>query len=189
MHFVSLELKRAHWAAVAMSKPLAAEYALTPARFDLLYVVLRRLAGSTGQIGIARHLGVSGATVARMLKSLEQLGLVLRETASHDRRCKHIALTERGLTLMRAAAAAIVDGRAVHRIYQRFFGLGEKALAAAARAPTPAAAREAYRAARAKERYDVVYAIEELYSSAAFVVKSVFGFEGETLYRYPLPPG
>jgi DNA-binding MarR family transcriptional regulator len=47
------------------------------------------------QRDLRRVLGVAGATVSRMLKSLEELGLVERKPAS-DRRCRVVTLTSAG---------------------------------------------------------------------------------------------
>jgi len=48
------------------------------------------------QIEIARRIGIEGATLTRMLDTLEAEGLVERQTDPQDRRSKHIRLTDAG---------------------------------------------------------------------------------------------
>jgi DNA-binding MarR family transcriptional regulator len=61
------------------------------------------------QSDLRRPIGVSRPTVSRMLASLEQLGLVRRQHFPYDRRQRLVALTRRGLTLMRKAAGVFIS--------------------------------------------------------------------------------
>jgi DNA-binding MarR family transcriptional regulator len=68
---------------------------LTAARYDLLYALMKRRSG-IAQCKLQRKLGVSRATVSRMLGSLEKLGLVERRRDDVDRRRKYVTLTALG---------------------------------------------------------------------------------------------
>jgi DNA-binding MarR family transcriptional regulator len=112
MHVVLFQMKRAYHATLALGRRILNEFELTPARFDLLYVVMRRWWrwGSRRrdshyraivQEEIRRELGVSAPTVSRMLQSLEDLGLIRRETTDYDRRRKYVFPTVKCRRLMR----------------------------------------------------------------------------------------
>jgi len=95
MHFLAFQFKRAHYTALRVSRPIAAKFGLTPARFDMLYAI--RYERRQSQAQVARVLGVSGVTVSRMLRKLEELGLVRRHTNQwSDRRTKSPRLTRLG---------------------------------------------------------------------------------------------
>jgi DNA-binding MarR family transcriptional regulator len=108
MYDVASELKRAHLRAVAAARSRMAPLGLTPARFDLLYVV-HRACRPLRQREITRALGVTAVTVSRMLVRLEQLGLVTRAAESVDRRAKAVRLTPEGARRVGRAIRAI-DG-------------------------------------------------------------------------------
>ncbi len=60
-----------------------------------------RLERSQCQASLARMLGVAGVTVSRMLRKLEALGLIRRETWSwFDRRMKLVSITALGKKLL-----------------------------------------------------------------------------------------
>ena len=95
MHFLAFQFKRAHYTALRISRPIAAKFGLTPARFDMLYAIRYEMRISQAQV--ARALGVSGVTVSRMLRKLEELGLVRRRANERpDRRAKSPQLTRLG---------------------------------------------------------------------------------------------
>ncbi len=96
MHAVFFGLKRAHHGVLSITRDKLAALGLTPARFDLLYAVkLYRRRGVT-QRRLRQVLGVCGATVSRMLKSLEDLGCVTRTIDPRDRRRKLVKLAPPG---------------------------------------------------------------------------------------------
>ncbi|MEO7111483.1 MAG: MarR family transcriptional regulator [Polyangiaceae bacterium] len=95
MHFLSFAYKRAHYTALAVARPFAQKFGLTPARFDFFYCV-RQLREHAFQAEIARWLGVSQVTVSRMARALEKRGLVRREKSSRDRRKQIIVMTNDG---------------------------------------------------------------------------------------------
>jgi MarR family transcriptional regulator for hemolysin len=63
----------------------------------------------TPQIEIAKRIGIEGATLTRMLDSLESDGLVERLPDPSDRRTKHIRVTKAGDTVL-DEICVIVDG-------------------------------------------------------------------------------
>jgi DNA-binding MarR family transcriptional regulator len=95
VHSIFFGLKRAHHGALRITRKVLSALGLTAARFDLLYAVKRSSRGVI-QSALRRVLGVSRATVSRMLASLEELGLVRRMVWSEDRRQKLVELTTKG---------------------------------------------------------------------------------------------
>lgn len=82
-------------------------------------VVLLYLANLGGQLQrkLATEIGIEGPTLVRLLDSLEELGLVERRDAAHDRRGKTVHLTPQGAgmqaeleKILAAARAEVLDG-------------------------------------------------------------------------------
>jgi DNA-binding MarR family transcriptional regulator len=71
------------------------------------YLVLLDLRGPTGVLELAELLGHNHPKASRSLARLEQLGLVTRAAAAHDRRIRTAAVTPDG----QAIVAAINEGR------------------------------------------------------------------------------
>ncbi|MDB5683966.1 MAG: slyA 3 [Sphingomonas bacterium] len=69
------------------------------ARMEAMSTIAKAPPGSA-QIEIAKRIGVEGATLTRMLDSLEADGLVERIPHPTDRRTKHIRLTDAGRTAL-----------------------------------------------------------------------------------------
>lgn len=94
MHPFLFSLKRAYQAALRLAQRLLVEAWFTPARFDLLSA----LAGSNGRQSygseLARVLGVSRVTTARMIASLEREEMIQRRPG--PRRTKIIEFTSIG---------------------------------------------------------------------------------------------
>jgi DNA-binding MarR family transcriptional regulator len=95
MHAIFFGLKRAHHGTLRITRKVLAAMGLTAARFDLLYAVKERRRGML-QSALRKVLGVSRATVSRMLASLEKLGLVRRTPYEGDRRQKLVTLAGKG---------------------------------------------------------------------------------------------
>jgi DNA-binding MarR family transcriptional regulator len=95
MHAVFFGLKRAHHATLRITRRVLTAMGLTAARFDMLYAVMTSGEG-LAQSALRKSLGVSRATVSRMLGSLEKLGLVVRKAHAYDRRQRFVALTAEG---------------------------------------------------------------------------------------------
>ncbi len=103
MHPMAIQLKRAHQRVLLLGQSMLRSFGLTPARFDLLYVIHQRPHAPT-QTELCQALGVSAATVSRMLRSLEELGIVERFKC-YDQRLKYVALSAEGIALFRDAMA------------------------------------------------------------------------------------
>src|SRR5262245_38232129 len=89
-------VKRTHLCVLARMRPIAAEAALTPARFDMLRTIALYDDWGLPQWKLVRLLGVSAAVVSRMLRQLTALGLVRRHRDPLDRRRNIIHLEPEG---------------------------------------------------------------------------------------------
>lgn len=118
MHVSFFGIKRVHLRAIAVTRPMIEDYLLTPARFDMLRIVLLHPEG-IGQATVQWLLGVSAPTVSRMLKALQQLGFVERERDVEDGRCLIVRLTEVGKVAVRMALEATVVNREADRTAAR----------------------------------------------------------------------
>ena len=123
MHALFFGVKRVHLRVLQVSRGLLRGRGLTPARFDMMRVAECHREGAVLQGKMQTLLGVSAATVSRMLKSLEELGFVTRERLARDARCVLVRLTARGLECVRAAADALVDSGIAERFALRGLAL------------------------------------------------------------------
>src|ERR1700754_142049 len=89
-------IKRAHHSVLRLGRAAFASMGLTAARFDLLFALSGQPKRRMAQRALQRTLGVCGATVSRMLTSLEELGLIERTVMPSDRRQKIVELTLEG---------------------------------------------------------------------------------------------
>lgn len=101
MNQIFFGLKRAHHGVLRITRAALAKLGLTAARFDLMYVIEQQR--EVTQRELRGKLGVSAATLSRMLKSLEVIGLLRRERADWDRRQRMVRLTEAGGRCVRSA--------------------------------------------------------------------------------------
>ena len=83
MHDLSFRFKRAHLQAVALAKKKLRKWKLSPARFDVLYVVQQGRAYGVLQSRIWDTLGLHKSTISKMCKRLEELGFIKRVNAAH----------------------------------------------------------------------------------------------------------
>jgi DNA-binding MarR family transcriptional regulator len=107
MHTIYFGLKRAFHGTLRVTRRALAKMGLTPARFDMLYIVAQE-GSSLMQRELQRALGVSAATVSRMLTSLEELGFVEREIMEEDHRCRNVTLTKAGRRCVFKAARWLI---------------------------------------------------------------------------------
>lgn len=122
MNHTTFVLKRAHHATLKLLRPIAAKHDLTPARVDVLNILLlrnNRLKIMPFQAAIARALGVCRSTICKMVVALEKAGFVQRVLALWgDERCRRIKLTRYGrrciLRILKAIRAREVE-RALNR--------------------------------------------------------------------------
>ena len=129
MHALSYRLKRAHLSAVAAGRHILKQVQdMTPARFDILYVIytipreLGPFRRCVDQAELWRRLGLSRATVSKMVKRLEELGLVTRERFDSDRRRMLVILTDEGIWRLRQALHVVFNGKPLIRAYQSLLG-------------------------------------------------------------------
>ena len=99
--------KRSFHASLRVARELVAPFGLTPARFDLLSVIYRSDRVIT-QRDLRDILGVSGPTISRMVRSLEDLGLLRRGRYWGDLRQREVALTSEGSTRVRDVFRAVI---------------------------------------------------------------------------------
>ena len=99
MNAIFFGLKRAHHSVLRLTRRPLALMGLTAARFDMLYAI----DGFMTQSKLGKVLGVTRATVSRMVRSLELLGWVRRKAIYGDRRQRSVRLTKRGKRLIRVA--------------------------------------------------------------------------------------
>jgi len=103
MHRSFFSMKRAFQSSLEWLKKVFEPFGITPARFDMMRAIDSD--EYVEQRALQDMLGVSGATVSRMLKALCELGLVESEQDRDDRRRKLLGLTERGAALLREIMA------------------------------------------------------------------------------------
>jgi DNA-binding MarR family transcriptional regulator len=108
MHALFFALKRAHQASLRPARQVASVSGITPARFDMLYAISQGYRGML-QSELRHTLGVSAATVSRMLGSLERLGLVTRRIYSHDTRQRMVNLTSAAVAIVREVFNEAID--------------------------------------------------------------------------------
>lgn len=104
MHAIFFSLKRAFHGSLRVGRDALGRGALTPARFDMMYAIGQGLT----QRALRDQLGVSAPTVSRMLRSLEELGLVVRRPWE-DARQRWVRLTKLGWRVFRAARREVMD--------------------------------------------------------------------------------
>ena len=116
MNAVAFGTKRAFHGFVRVTRKGLASVGLTAARFDMMYAI-RRCTGYDRQLGavtqreLRKKLGVSAPVVSRMLRSLEQLKLVVRERlARGDRRQRWVSLTATGRACICKACRMLLRG-------------------------------------------------------------------------------
>ncbi len=128
MHPLSFQIKRVHHRVIALGTQVLRKFGLTPARFDLLVIVYtrwefqKRLYDAPAQTDLCRLLGVTAPTISRMVRSLEELGIVRRFRNPGDRRTKQVTLTDRGLELLRDAFDHVFAKPRFELAYQSAFG-------------------------------------------------------------------
>jgi DNA-binding MarR family transcriptional regulator len=110
MHPVLNEMKRAYWRSHAMLAPLARRHGLTPSRFDMLLSI----AQSPGRIILNKDLveivGATPGVVARMVRALEELGLVVCDRSARKKRSFFVGVTAQGIERVEAMIAELDVG-------------------------------------------------------------------------------
>lgn len=121
MHVLHFGIKRAFHAILRVNRPLLAKSGITPARFDLLFTIRRTGGGRVelAQSSIRRALGVTRPTVSRMVRSLEELGLVTRHPYYDDTRTRLVRLTKAGKKVLGRVLRKLIHGGVVERGVRR----------------------------------------------------------------------
>jgi DNA-binding MarR family transcriptional regulator len=122
MHPLAFQFKHVHLAVVALGRKLFGERQLdpmTPARFDFFYAIYARKEWWAPQREIRRALGLSGATVSKMIKRLTVLGLVRSMVAPNDERQRNIVVTDEGRSLFMRAMTLIFGEGSIERLFTR----------------------------------------------------------------------
>jgi DNA-binding MarR family transcriptional regulator len=126
MNAIAFGNKRAFHSFLRVTRKGFASVGLTAARFDLMNAILGNPRAPSGcgilQRELRRVLGVSAGVISRMLRSLEDLGLITREPPPSDRRQRHVKLTASGGLRLASAHSLLV--RAVRRLVYEAICLG-----------------------------------------------------------------
>jgi DNA-binding MarR family transcriptional regulator len=97
------------WVKVFMTRsmhdllPYLKHHDLTMAQYSTLMRLYHQELHQERQCGVGdvgSHLGITTAAASQLVDKLVQQGLLVRTEAEHDRRVKHLALTEKGRALM-----------------------------------------------------------------------------------------
>ncbi len=103
---VFFTIKRAYYATLKLTRRALAAMGLTAARYDLLDALYKLGTRTISlQSQLRRAMGVARSTISRMMRSLEQLGLVTRRRDGRD--CI-VALTPEGRRRVRRAHYGLV---------------------------------------------------------------------------------
>jgi DNA-binding MarR family transcriptional regulator len=114
MNAIFFGCKRAFHSCLRIARQGLRGLGLTPARFDMLMAIGVDRRHSRTQRELRFQLGVSAPTVSRMVRSLEELGLIeRRKLESGDRRQLRITLTEWGRRCMKKAMRLVQDTGAI----------------------------------------------------------------------------
>jgi DNA-binding MarR family transcriptional regulator len=112
MNAIFFGAKRAFHSTLHLTRKLLAQMGLTAARFDMLMAIDSVDEGMSQRL-LRDMLGVTAATVSRMVRSLEELGLVARERIAADRRQLLVRLTVAGRRLIRRASRLFIYSGAI----------------------------------------------------------------------------
>ena len=130
MNAIAFGAKRAFHGFLRVTRKSLGSVGLTAARFDMMCALLRQPVElgpfyTTSQRELRRMLGVTAPVVSRMLRALEELGLITRRVPPRgcDRRQRWVTLTALGLERIRKAQRVLL--RRVQRlVYQAIcFGM------------------------------------------------------------------
>lgn len=121
MHVLYFGLKRAFQATLKVNRPLLDRHGITPARFDLLFTIHKEQYGRLRQSDVRKALGVARPTVSRMVRSLEELGLLIRGIDWRDARQKSLRLSVAGKKVVRRVLRKLIRSDVVGRWVRRAF--------------------------------------------------------------------
>ena len=108
MNHIHFGNKQVYLGTVRYTRALLAPYGITPARYNMLTAIAKHRRG-LAQVDLRGILGVTAATISRMLRSLEELRLIFRTLHPHHARHRWIAITELGALRLGAAIVNLID--------------------------------------------------------------------------------
>jgi DNA-binding MarR family transcriptional regulator len=114
MHSLLFGVKRADQCSRALQRRLLEPFGITPARYDMLFVIFQVRVYKRWrwifQSHLRRQLGVTAPTTSKMARALERLGFVTRKRQRYgDRRQILIELTDKGVCLLRRIRKTVID--------------------------------------------------------------------------------
>lgn len=121
MHVLYFDLKRAFQGTLKVNRPLLERHGITPARFDLLYCIHKEKYGVLRQSEVRKALGVARPTTSRMVRSLVELGLVIRKREFYDSRQRSLRLSVAGKKVVRRVLRKLIRSDVVGRWVRRAF--------------------------------------------------------------------
>ena len=125
MNAIMFGCKRAYYGCLHVTRRPLRVIGLTAARFDMMYALLREknYYRPRTQRELRDLLGVSSPVISRMLRSLEQLGWVVRKRPEYgDGRTWEVSLTDDGRTTIQDAHRAL--RRAAMRLMSEALSFG-----------------------------------------------------------------
>ena len=134
MHGLTFEMKRAHWAAYRFSfDELRAHVTdgneellgrMTPARFDILYVVHQLARVGTPRVRqdvIWKRLGLHRSTVSKAVTVMEEIGYAVRDYLGGGARQPFVTLTAKGRRALHLALHIAFTKQAIRKETEGFF--------------------------------------------------------------------
>ncbi len=126
MDAIVFGVKRAHWVLHhRLVGKLLKPCALTPSRFDAMYLLFERRTNFLTQAELRRKLGIARGTISRTLRELERLDFVSRSSARNGA-TRRVRLTELGRYLLRNAMRRIFRPRLVRRVLDHIMKFHER---------------------------------------------------------------
>ena len=102
---------------------------LTPARFDMMRIIGGHEERGVPQGNVQWLLGVSAATVSKMLRALQDLGYVVRKRWERDRRYQTVYITALGRWVVRRLMFSLIHCGRAERTVLRGLAYGNRVLA------------------------------------------------------------
>lgn len=131
MHPVSFAFKRGHIRAVVRHREMLAPLDITPARFDVLFV-LRVKGGTCFQSEIWQDLGLHPTTISRMVDAMVTRGLVTKIRPYYaDNRERIVTLTRKGFATIIEGIKAFIREDGLRSFYDRMHRNGVEGVKAA----------------------------------------------------------
>jgi DNA-binding MarR family transcriptional regulator len=108
MHTVFFTIKRADQTCIARQREWLAPFGISPARYDLLFVIRTEGVSWMFQSSIRRALGVRASTISKMVAALERDGFVRRFRSFVDKRQVRVELTRKARGLLRRVDRKVI---------------------------------------------------------------------------------